>query len=162
MKPIFNLFAISLLVALGIAACGQLDYDKEKIDTKKDILENPPEIDTEETIEQARTQADQSLDQAKSDACELRNKAYTSVVKDLVDNKCISCHIAGGAAESAFVFEQGNDELNTQTFASLLGGDSDALVRKLDGTDPHGGGKQVDSLTATALNEFFKASASCE
>jgi hypothetical protein len=162
MKRILTLSSLCFSVALGITACGDLSYDKEKIDARKDLIENPPEIDPDKTIEQVQNEADQSIDQARNDACELRNKAYTSVVKDLVETKCIDCHVAGGDAESAFVFIAGNDAENTKIFAGLLGGDSDALVKKLDGTTPHGGGKQVDSITAVALNEFFKASAECE
>ncbi len=108
------------------------------------------------TTESVKTQADNN--QSLGDRCEILELAYQSNMKPIIESRCKNCHFPGAGV---FPFIPGDDATNIQTFANLLDGTPETIIKKVTAQIPHGGGKQVQKAEEKNIELFFQAKALC-
>jgi len=131
----FRYFVFTLLL---ISACGQLKYKNLSYPETQENPDGPP-----------------------TSNCSVGLTAYQSFVRSIIEDRCSSCHIAGGIAASAFTFSKEQDNINRLILSSLMGGDGELLIRKASGQIPHTGGSVISTDEFALFRSFFAVEKIC-
>ena len=91
--------------------------------------------------------------------CSIQSLAYQSELESIVNETCVNCHLEGRMASSVFSFYKDSSK-DQEIFANLLKGDPEAIIRKLTGVDPHGGGAILEN--GSPVETYFKAIQLCD
>ena len=121
-----------------MVGCGLTEYEQKNLGPNADIDVQNPNL---------------------GNSCRIRDLAYQTEVQEMVEQRCMNCHIPGGTG--SFPFIRDDSQANQEIFAQMLDGDAAAIIAKIQGRPFHGGGNVFEEGDSERVETFILASQLC-